>query len=204
MGQKIITSTTHQVIHDLNPEQLKYISEVRIKAIKPMFDAKLGNNYTVVTPLVHGYLLYKVNAFKDSGVNAIPIAREDFDSPPELPTNTPIIFMPFNKQGSYYPMEQWIDSGYVKKEHIVFAMAKDPKMKEYFREKTTFWEMWANAYLHAGVKFPNCSGFHVLSEQTIIEEDKKDPDYKFIKGQCKCGMKTPIFVPQKVNVVSPS
>jgi hypothetical protein len=189
MDIEVKTSTTHTKLYSMKSmAEASALADERAKGVTKIYAEKIGNLKDMVVVFPISAELFKVMALTlQPFVDVAMVERADWGKDIVLPNKKFIVFCEYRDS----PLEDWIKRGIVKKEHYIMATAmKDEARKKLFSESCNFIDMWVNAQMQAGLKFPDCDKYHRVSQEII-----KDPDVNFINGtdDCKCGVKGATF-----------
>jgi hypothetical protein len=184
----VSTSTTNTKVFDmLSFEEAKGIADERVKGLVSIFQKKIGKieDITVIMPISSE--LFKVMGMTLSEfMSVVMIDYKIWNSEIVLPNNRYLIFLGF--WGSN-PLEDWIKRGIIKKEHYVMSTAKDPIVKQFLSANSIYIDIWANAQMNCGVKFPDCDKYHWIQKPIY-----NDPTKTFVvESKCKCGIEGETF-----------
>lgn len=200
----ISTSKSNTLLYSVkNIIELKSMVDNILPNFIDIFSKKM-NSFPIVWIIPTGtYLLSaKAKVMKEYyGATVIPIPIEEWTDYLNLnlllntlDTTYNIIFFGWERGD---PLIDWINHKIIKKTHYILATAKDETKKELYKKSSIFIEVWANAQLNVGVKFPNCSKFHYVSHQIMIDDDNT---FDNNVDDCLCGIKGETFLPQTVSI----
>jgi hypothetical protein len=189
MDISVTTSTTNTKLFDMKSmEQAASYADERAKGVASLFSQKIGEIKDTVVVFPISSELFKVMAQTlQPFIDVSLVEREEWKADLKLPDKKFIVFTEYKDS----PLEDWIKRGIIKKEHWIMATAmKDEARKKLFSESCNFIDMWVNAQMQAGLKFPDCDKYHRVSQEII-----KDNDVVYANGadDCKCGVKGSTF-----------